>query len=993
MSKVRIYELAKETGLSNRDVIRRLAEFGVDAKSHSSTVEDDDAARFRESLGRMRAARKRVEEEREQREAEAYDLDALKTPPTQTTARRILPPHLRKAIEAQQQARPAVQGQAPAETMPPRIRPAASSPFRPDASSEVSVDPETPETLPGRQARPHIAEAHPQARADELAQQETDLAFDVQAFAPGEPPQPLSAAEAAKAGLVRAAPRSPVQQPQQPPAGHQRSAPRRSGEPGGRGGRGGRTSEPGSRGAGGEPARPEVRGIPGVPRPGTPPRPGQPTVPQRAARPLSSAATGAPVEPRRRLEHDLPKEGSGRRSIPPPIRPAPKQQPAAPAAQQRRGAMQAPDPGAPARPRPGGGPASPTQQPGTTPGAAPSRPGARKARRDRRRKDPTLQEQFEASAQPRRRSSGPVKAIVSGPVEVVAGVTVGEFAKAIGVNPTDIVRVLFGMGEMLTVTQSMSQDLIELVAAEMDADVRFVTPEQLEFGVEEDDTPGDLLPRAPVVAVMGHVDHGKTLLLDAIRSSDVASGEAGGITQHIGAYQVMHDGRAITFIDTPGHEAFTQMRARGAEVTDVAILVVAADDGVKPQTVEAINHIRAAEVPIIVAVNKMDKEGADPIRVRTQLTEHGLVAEELGGQTTMVNVSAKQRTNLDELLEMVLLQADVMDLCANPNRRARGAVIEAHLDRGRGAVATVLVQVGTLRIGDNLVAGSADCKVRAMFDDDGDPVKEAGPSMPVEVLGWNEVPDAGDKFRVVEDERTARDIAANRQARQRRMELAERRTLSLEDLSGVIAEGKVATLNLIIKGDVAGSVEAVADAMNKLELPEVKIRIVHKAVGAVTESDVSLAETSEAIIIAFNVRPDANARQAVEDSGVDLRQYSIIYKAVEDIENAVSGMLAPEFEEVTTGRAQVREVFRVPRVGVVFGCYVTEGDIRRHATVRVIRDGVVIADDRVGSLRRFKDDVTEVSSGFECGVGLERFQDVKVGDEFEIYEERELARV
>ncbi|MGH8900315.1 MAG: translation initiation factor IF-2 [Egibacteraceae bacterium] len=892
---------------------------------------------------------------------------------------------MRKAVEAQKQASPAAQGQAPGQepdrTVPPRIRQAASSPFRPDAPSGSSAGGEAPEVEahPATQARPRIAEAHPQAQAEEQAQQAIDLDFEAQAFAPPQLPQPLSAAEAAKAGLVRAAPRSPVQQPQQQrPAGHQRPAVRRGGEPAGRG-------------AGGEPARPDARGVPGVPRPGTPPRPGQPTVPQRPVRPLSSAATGAPVEPRRRIEHDLPKEGSGRRSIPPPVRPAPKQQSGQPAAQQRRGATPGPKTGAPARPRPGGGPASPTQQPATAP-ARPG-PGGRKTRRDRRRKDPTLQEQFEASAQPRRRSSGPVKASVSGQVEVVPGVTVGEFAKAIGVNPTDIVRVLFGMGEMLTVTQSMSQDLIELVAAEMDADVRFVTPEQLEFGVEEDDTPGDLTPRAPVVAVMGHVDHGKTLLLDAIRSADVASGEAGGITQHIGAYQVMRDGRPITFIDTPGHEAFTQMRARGAEVTDIAILVVAADDGVKPQTVEAINHIHAADVPIIVAVNKIDKESADPMRVRTQLTEHGLIAEELGGQTTMVNVSAKRKTNLDDLLEMVLLQADVMDLRANPNRRARGAVIEAHLDRGRGAVATVLVQVGTLRVGDNLVAGRADCKIRAMFDDDGDPVKEAGPSMPVEVLGWNEVPDAGDKFRVVEDERTARDIAANRQARQRRMELAERRTFSLEDLSGAIAEGQVATLNLIIKGDVAGSVEAVADAMNKLELPEVKIRIVHKAAGAVTESDVSLAETSDAIIIAFNVRPDANARQAVEDSGVDLRQYSVIYKAVEDIENAVSGLLAPKFEEVTIGRARVREVFRVPRVGFVFGCYVTEGDIRRHATVRVVRDGVVIADDRVGSLRRFKDDVTEVSNGFECGVGLERFQDVKVGDELEVYEERELARV
>ncbi|MGH3665794.1 MAG: translation initiation factor IF-2, partial [Egibacteraceae bacterium] len=613
-------------------------------------------------------------------------------------------------------------------------------------------------------------------------------------------------------------------------------------------------------------------------------------------------------------------------------------------------------------------------------------------KKSKRRKEPTLQEQFEAEAQPRGRRGEPVKAAVTGPVDVVAGITVGEFAKAIGVNPTDVVRILFGMGEMITVTQSMSADLIEIVAAEMDAEVNFITPEELEFGDEEADADDQLEPRAPVVTVMGHVDHGKTLLLDAIREADVVSGEAGGITQHIGAYQIAKDSRKITFIDTPGHEAFTQMRARGASVTDVAILVVAADDGVKPQTVEAINHINAAEVPIIVAVNKIDKEDADPIRVRTQLTEYGLVAEEFGGQTTMVNVSAKTKQNLDELLEMVLLQADVAELQANPNRRARGAVIEAHLDRGRGAVATVLVQAGTLHIGDSLVAGIADCKVRAMFDEDGNQLTEAGPSTPVQVLGWDEVPDAGDEFRVVVDERTARDIASGRKARQRRQEVAERRTISLDELSGAIAEGQLQTLNLIIKGDVAGSVEALADAMNKLELPEVKIRIIHKGVGAVTQYDVNLAEAEDTIIIAFNVRPEANARQAIEESGVDLRQYSIIYQATEDISNAVKGLLAPEFTEVVTGRAQVREIFRVPRAGFVFGCYVTEGELRRNASVRVVRDGVVVADDTIGSLRRFKDDVTEVATGFECGVGLEKFADVKEGDEFEVYEEREVAR-
>jgi translation initiation factor IF-2 len=951
VSKVRIYELAKETGLPNREVIRRLQDLGIDARSHSSTVESVDASRFRESLGQQREARRRAEEERARREAEQYDLSAVRQAASDAKARRILPPHLRRAQASQQQA------SAPER----RFRPPTTA-YRPEQSTGVSVGgdlaAETPaaevttstpapaDTLREQAApvpeQPATAQEQPQVVAEtppvelEPAPDMGDVEHDVT------PAEQRTAADAARAGLVRPAPR-PVEPQVEQPAASQPAPP---------------APQPAAAKA---PQRgdEEPRGRPGVPRPGTPPRPGQPTVPRR---PLSPAATGRPVEPRRRIEHNLPKEGTGRRAIPPPVREAPKDRPATP----------------PSRP--------------AAPDTAPSGPSRRKkGKKGRRKKEPTLQDQFEEKVQPRRRRGEPVHAVIEGPVDVVPGITVGEFAKLIGVNATDIVRVLFGMGEMITVTQSMSQDLIELVAAEMNADVNFVTPEDLEFGPEVEDKPEEMEPRPPVVTVMGHVDHGKTLLLDAIRHTDVVSGEAGGITQHIGAYQVRQDGRAITFIDTPGHEAFTQMRARGAQVTDVAILVVAADDGVKPQTVEAIDHIRAAEVPIIVAVNKIDKETADPTRVRSQLTEYELVAEEFGGQTTMVDVSAKTGQNIDELLEMVLLQADVAELQANPHRPAMGAVIEANLDRGRGAVATVLVQAGTLKVGDSLVAGIADCKVRAMFADDGKPVTQAGPSTPVQVLGWSEVPAAGDEFRVVEDERTAREIAGNRQSRERRIELAERRTLSLEELSGAIAEGKLETLNLIIKGDVAGSVEAVADAMEKLQLPEVKIRIIRKGVGAVTVDDVNFAEASNAIVIAFNVRPEANARQAIEESGIDLRQYSVIYKAVEDIQRAVAGMLAPEFEEVVTGRAEVREIFKIPR-GFVFGCYVTEGTVRRNATLRVIRDGVVVADDRVGSLRRFTDDVTEVSAGYECGVGLERFQDIKIGDEFELYEERQIDR-
>ena len=970
MSKVRIYELAKETGLPNREVIRRLQDLGIDARSHSSTVESVDASRFRESLGQQREARRRAEEERARREAEQYDLSAVRQATPDAKARRILPPHLRRAQQATEQ------DPAPAR----RFRPPTTA-YRPERSTGVSVGgddtPEAPQApadqapqpaAPPAASEPAAAAPAPPTEQPTAPEDQPQVAAEAPPAEVAETPDtnevedvtlsgPRSAADAARAGLVRpASPPRPAEPPAEPPAAEQPPAAPPAPQP--------PAQQPAAAAA--PPAPPkapqrddEVRGRPGVPRPGTPPRPGEPTVPRR---PLSPAATGRPVEPRRRVEHNLPKEGTGRRAIPPPVRAAPKDRPAT----------------APSRP--------------SGPAEAPAGPNRRKkGKKGKRKKEPTLQDQFEQKVQPRRRRGEPVQAIVEGPVDVLPGITVGEFAKLIGVNPTDIVRVLFGMGEMITVTQSMSQDLIELVAAEMSADIHFVTPEDLEFGPEIEDKPEDMEPRPPVVTVMGHVDHGKTLLLDAIRQTDVVSGEAGGITQHIGAYQVHRNGRAITFIDTPGHEAFTQMRARGAQVTDVAILVVAADDGVKPQTVEAIDHIRAAEVPIIVAVNKIDKETADPTRVRSQLTEYNLIAEEFGGQTTMVDVSAKSGQNLDELLEMVLLQADVAELQANPNRPAQGAVIEANLDRGRGAVATVLVENGTLKIGDNLVAGIADCKVRAMFADDGSQVTEAGPSRPVQVLGWSEVPAAGDEFRVVDDERTAREIAENRQSRERRIELAERRTLSLEELSGAIAEGKLETLNLIIKGDVAGSVEAVADAMEKLQLPEVKIRIIRKGVGAVTVDDVNFAEASAAIVIAFNVRPEANARQAIEESGIDLRQYSVIYKAVEDIERAVAGMLAPEFEEVVTGRAEVREIFKIPR-GFVFGCYVTEGTIRRNATMRVIRDGVVVADDRIGSLRRFTEDVTEVSSGYECGVGLERFQDIKVGDEFEVYEEREVDR-
>ncbi|MFO7961529.1 MAG: translation initiation factor IF-2, partial [Nitriliruptoraceae bacterium] len=576
-------------------------------------------------------------------------------------------------------------------------------------------------------------------------------------------------------------------------------------------------------------------------------------------------------------------------------------------------------------------------------------------------------------------------------VEVISGITVGELADKLGVAGAALVKKLFEVGEMATVQQSLPDDTVEIICADLGVDVHFLSEEELEFGIEAPEDPETLVERPPVITVMGHVDHGKTKLLDAIRQTDVVSGEAGGITQHIGAYQVTKDGPKITFIDTPGHEAFTAMRARGAQVTDVAILVVAADDGVMPQTREAIAHAKAAEIPVVVAVNKIDVEGADPNRVKAQLTEHELVAEEFGGDVPMVEVSALQKMGLEDLLEVVLLQADLLELQANPAKSARGRVVEANLDRGRGPVATILVQAGTLRRGDILVAGTADGKIRAMFDENGQPVTEAEPARPVQVLGLNEVPEAGDEFRVVDAERFARDVAERRAARERRKELAERRPTTLEEFTSAVQAGGKPTLNVIIKADVSGSAEALDESLQKLELDEVQIRTISKGVGAITQGDVRLAEASDAIIVAFNVRPGANARDEIDRSGVDVRTYRIIYEAIEDIERAVKGLLAPEFREEVVGEAEVREIFKTPK-GFVFGCMVVKGEVRRDAGVRVIRDGVVVAEDTMTSLRRFKDDVKEVRDGFECGIGLARFQDVKEGDLLEAYETVEVAR-
>jgi translation initiation factor IF-2 len=595
--------------------------------------------------------------------------------------------------------------------------------------------------------------------------------------------------------------------------------------------------------------------------------------------------------------------------------------------------------------------------------------------------------------------------VPEGTIIIERGVSAQEFAPKLNRTAADVIRFLLQNGEMVTATMTLTDEQMELFALEVGAEVLLVEPgqqEELELQAMFDDSDDDdetlQTPRAPVITIMGHVDHGKTTLLDKIRHANVVAGEAGGITQHIGAYMIDRgDGGKITFIDTPGHAAFTKMRARGAQVTDIVVLVVAADDGVMPQTIEAINHAKAAEVPIVVAVNKIDKDNADPGRVLTQLAEHELVPEAWGGDTIVVEMSAQQDLGIDDLLDQLVAVAEVEELTANETGRAKGIVLEANLDTGRGPVATVLVDKGTLKVGDPIVAGGSWGRVRAMIDDKGNQVKEAGPSMPVQVLGLQSVPNAGDEFRAADSEKTAKTVGEAREQRQRlkaqRGDARVQKGVKLEDIFSQIQAGEVATLNIVLKADVQGSLEAVTESLRRLERDEVKLAFVHRAVGGITENDISLASTTNATLIGFNVRPDRKARDLAEAEHVEIRTYEIIYKLLEDIERAMVGMLAPEFEEVVTGEAEVREVFGVPRVGKVAGCFVTHGTITRGSKVRFLRDGTVIWKGTIASLRRFKDDVREVREGFECGVGLENYSDLKQGDIIETFEEREIARV
>lgn len=579
------------------------------------------------------------------------------------------------------------------------------------------------------------------------------------------------------------------------------------------------------------------------------------------------------------------------------------------------------------------------------------------------------------------------RVVISGPI------VVKDLAEQLGAKATDLIKRLIGLGVMVGVNNELDKETAVIIATEMGAQVdeRASVEEREEILIQGDeDQEHELQERPPVVTVMGHVDHGKTSLLDKIRSSRVTASEAGGITQHIGASVIDWQGRSIVFLDTPGHEAFTAMRARGAQVTDVAVLVVAANDGVMPQTVEAINHAKAANVPIVVAINKIDLPEANPERVRTELTEHGLIAEEWGGDTIMVSVSARTGEGIDRLLESLLLQAEIMELKANPSRSASGTIIEAQLDRGRGPVATVLVNRGTLRVGDVFLSGAVYGRVRALINDRGDRVKEVGPSMPVEVLGFNQLPEAGDDFVILEDERQAKSIADARASRTRQSTEVNMRGVSLDEFYQRLKDEAMRDLNLVIKADVHGSAEALAQSVAKLSNDEVRVRVLHTGVGSVTESDVMLAQASGAIIVGFGVSVESKARQLAEREHVDVRQYRIIYEVLDDVKQALSGMLTPKFQEVFLGRAEVREVFRVPKVGAVGGCYVTEGKILRSGQARVIREGTVVHEGGIASLKRFKDDVREVASGYECGIGLDKFNDIKVGDILEVFTQEEV---
>ena len=963
MAKLRVHELAKELGITSKELMGHLKEAGEFVKSSSSSLEPPVVRQMREKF----AAAHKSKKAETKPAPKAPKPGAAKPAPKKPVVPQASAPEASAPVPAPKAPTP----KAPTPKAP-APKGAAPKPGAPKAPAPKGTGPKPGAPKPGARK----SETAPKPRGKKPAEGSAPKPGGRKP-AEGGAPKPAPRRNDTPRPARPGAPRPGGPRPGNNPYASSQGMPR----PGGSGNAGPRPGAPrpgGSGNAGPRPGAPR----PGAPRPGgNRPNPGMMPGQANFAR---NAATGNNTSERSGGRGG----GRGRGG-------------ARPGAGAGAGAGAAQNNGGGFGPRGGGRGGR-----GSTPGAF-GRGGGR-SQRGRKSKRAKRQEYEQQNA--------PVIGGVAIPrgngaqIRIRQGASLADLAEKIDVNPAALVTVLFALGEMATATQSLDQDTFEALGAELGYDVKVVSPEDedrellesfdIDLEAEELEDAENMEPRPPVVTVMGHVDHGKTKLLDAIRHTDVVDTEHGGITQHIGAYQVKvtaEDGtrRPITFIDTPGHEAFTAMRARGAQVTDIAILVVAADDGVMPQTVEAINHAQAAGVPIVVAVNKVDKDTANPEKIRSQLTEYGLVAEEYGGDVMFVNISAKQRTGIRELLEAVLLTADAaLTLEANPNTDARGVAIEANLDKGRGAVATMLVQRGTLHVGDSLVVGSSYGRVRAMFDDAGNDVSEAGPSMPVAVLGLTSVPRAGDSFLVASDDRTARQIADKREAAERQALLAKRRKrVSLEDFDKVLAEGEVDTLNLVIKGDVSGAVEALEDSLLRIDVgDEVALRIIHRGVGAITQNDVNLATVDNAVIIGFNVRPAERVAEMADAEGVEIKYYNVIYSAIDDIEAALKGMLKPIYEEVQLGTAEIRQVFRSGKFGNIAGSIVRSGTIKRGTKARLVRDGVVVAENlEIASLRREKDDVTEVREGYECGITLGH-KDIAEGDIIETWEMREKAR-
>ena len=945
-AKIRVYELARELGLSNAETLELCDALGIGAKSHSSSIVDAQADRVRRKAQREGLIREVQPEEEEPVEAAPAKKKAA-------VSTKKAPP--KKA--AKKAAEPAAE---PAEAAKPE--PVADVPAPAPAVEEAEPVVEEPAIVELPVVEPTVADVGP----------ETD--------------QKLPKGIVSSKDNRRPVAEGPVPPP---PTATPKPAPQPKAE--------------------GEPQPPEAPPASAPPSIGSDPKKDAPKPPG----PMSGSGRPIPPPP------GPPRSQSGKPIPPPPGRPGgPRTAPAGAPGGNRSGGYGGGPPRSGGPARPGGGPrpvpgagAPPAGGGGGRPGGG--RPGGPAGRRPPKRKGRRRRNREELQPMNVPSYSSDDAPVPTGQVVIERLITPLDLGPKFNRTAADVVRFMMQQGEMVTATQSLSDELIEAFAEDLGADVKLVDPgeeqevelrkmleleDEVEDDTTEDEVADDALPlRPPVITVMGHVDHGKTKLLDNIRRANVADDEAGGITQHIGAYQTVRNDHALTFIDTPGHEAFTAMRSRGAKATDIVILVVAADDGMMPQTIEALNHAKAANVPIIVAINKIDRENANVNRVMTQLTEHDLIPESFGGDTIVQEISALKSIGIDDLLDQLIVVAEVEDLRADPDERAQGVVLESNLDIGRGPVATVLVQQGTLRVGDPMVSGAAWGRVRALINDRGDNVDEAGPSTPVQVLGLSDVAEAGDEFNIAPSEKVASKVADTREHWHRQTSLGRDSSATsggarLEDIFEQIQRGEAANLNLIIKADVNGSLEAVTDSLRKLETPEVKPTFVHRGVGGITENDIALAAASNATIIGFNVRPDRKARTTADAEGVEIRTYEIIYKLLEDVESAMVGLLAPEFEEIVTGDAEVREIFSVPKIGKIAGCYVTNGVITRNSKVRFIREGTIIWNGEVKSLRRFKDDAREVAAGYECGIGLSDFQDLKDGDIIETYEEREIER-